>query len=155
MGFNAAIADRPLPRRRRGWSGTTVLALAAVAVSFGAAAWITDLSAFAPAALPGHADRISASFEDRFFPASIPSPAGDRAGLQPLDRSALTALDAKLRAAKNLLAPQLMSLGFRGGFVEARLDDRLNDANAKLVEGRIDDTRPAATTGIPLPRSRP
>jgi hypothetical protein len=130
-----------------------VLALAAVVASLGAAGWVTGsgLSAFAPAALPGNADRISASFEDRFFPASIPTPAADRPALQPLDRSALTALDAKLRAAKDLLAPQLMSLGFRGGFVEARLDD----ANAKLVEGRIDDVRPTATTGIPLPRSRP
>ncbi len=155
MGFDAAIAVRPLSRRRKGRSGTTALALAAVVLSFSAAAWITNLSAFAPAALPGRADRIPASFEDRFFPASIPAPSGDRAALRPLDRSALTALDAKLRAAKSLLAPQLMSLGFRGGFVEARLDDRLNDANAKLVDGRIDDTRPTPTTGIPLPRSRP
>jgi len=154
MVFDAAIAHRPLSRRRKGWSGTVALTLTAVALSLGAAAWITDsnLSALAPAALPRNTDRIPASFEDRFFPASIPAPVADRtAALQPLDRSALAALDAKLRAAKSLLAPQLMSLGFRGGFVEARLDD----ANAKLVDGRIDDTRSAAATGIPLPRSRP
>lgn len=133
-----------------------MLVLTAVAVSFGAAAWITDanLPALAPAALPRNADRI-ASFEDRFFPASMPAPGAARAALQRLDRPALTALEVKLRAAKDLLAPQLMSMGFRGGFVEARLDDRINDANARLVEGRIDDARPTATTGIPLPRSRP
>jgi Protein of unknown function (DUF2778) len=74
--------------------------------------------------------------------------------LQPMDRAALD--ETRLRAAKNLLAPQLMSLGFRGGFVEASLgDSRFNDANAKLVEGKIDDARPTATSGIPLPRSRP
>jgi Protein of unknown function (DUF2778) len=156
MGFDAAIADRPLSRRRKGWSGTLVLTATAVAAALGAAAWIThsDLSALASAALPANPDRV-ASFEDRFFPASIPAPSvGHVAALQPLDRAALD--ETRLRAAKDLLAPQLMSLGFRGGFVEASLGDpRFNDANAKLVDGKIDDVRPAATTGIPLPRSRP
>jgi Protein of unknown function (DUF2778) len=167
MGFHAAIADRPLSRRRRGWSGIIVLTAAAVAAALGAAVWIThfDLSALASAALPANPDRV-ASFEDRFFPASIPEPAVGRTALQPMDRAALD--ETRLRAAKNLLAPQLMSLGFRGGFVEASLgdlrfndanaslgDSRFNDANAKLVEGRIDEAKPAATTGIPLPRSRP
>jgi hypothetical protein len=81
MAFDEAIADGLLSRHRVGWSGTIALALAAVAVSLGAAAWITDsdLSALASAALPENTDRIS-SFEDRFFlrrcplrrPAAIP-----------------------------------------------------------------------------------
>jgi hypothetical protein len=156
MVFDAAIADEPLSRRRTGWSRTIALALAAVAVALGAAAWITDsdLSALASAALPGNADRGSSSFEDRFFPASIPASPADSAALQPLDRAALAELETKLRAAKDLLAPQLMSLDSRAGFVEARLDDARIDA-ARVDETRIDDARPAAATGIPLPRSRP
>jgi hypothetical protein len=170
MGFHAAIADRPLSRRRRGWSGAIVLTATAVTAALGVAAWISrsDLSALISAALPANPDRV-ASFEDRFFPASIPAPAVGRAALEPLDRTALSEVESKLRAAKNLLAPQLMSLGFRGGFVEASLgdsrfvgdsrflgDSKFNDANAKLVEGKIDDAKPApTTTGIPLPRSRP
>jgi hypothetical protein len=155
MGFHETIADRRLSRRRKGWAGTIVLTATAVAAALGAAAWISrsDLSSLASAALPANPDR-TASFEDRFFPASIPTPATSRAALQPMDRVALD--ETRLRAAKNLLAPQLMSLGIRGGFVEASLGDpRFNDANAKLVDGKIDDVRPTPTTGIPLPRSRP
>ena len=138
-----------------------MLTATAVVAAMGAAAWITnsDLSSLASAALPGNSDRnsdrVASSFEDRFFPASIPAPVTGRTALQSLDRAALNEVQSKLRAAKDLLAPQLMSLGFRGGFVEARLEDsRFEDANAKLVDGKIDDVRPA-TTGIPLPRSRP
>ena len=42
MAFDAAIADGLLSRRRMGWSETIALALTAVAVALGAAAWITD-----------------------------------------------------------------------------------------------------------------
>jgi hypothetical protein len=142
MAFDAAIADRPLSRRRRGWSETIVLGLAAVALSLGAAAWITDsdLSTLASAALPPTTDRIS-SFEDRFLPASsIPT----RPGLQALDRSALAAVQTKVRAAQDLLAQKLMSPDLRGGFVAANLE-----------EPKVEPARPAPTTVIPLPRSRP
>jgi hypothetical protein len=116
--------------------------LAAVALSLGAAAWITDsdLSTLASAALPPAADRIS-SFEDRFLPASsIPT----RPTLQALDRSAPAAAQAKVRAAQDLLAQKLMSPDLRGGFVTASLD-----------EGRVETAKPASATVIPLPRSRP
>ena len=85
MTFDAAIADRPLSRRRKGRLETVTIALAAVALSLGAAAWITDsdLSTLASAALPPGTDRIS-SFEDRFIPASsMPT----RPALQALDLS--------------------------------------------------------------------
>jgi hypothetical protein len=116
--------------------------LAAVALSLGAAAWITDsdLSTLASAALPPTTDRIS-SFEDRFLPASsIPT----RPGLQALDRSALAAVQTKVRAAQDLLAQKLMSPDLRGGFVAANLE-----------EPKVEPARPAPTTVIPLPRSRP
>lgn len=141
MAFDAAIADRPLSRRRKGWSETIMLALAAVAVSLGAAAWITDsdLSTLASAALPPSTDRLS-SFEDRFLPASsMPT----RPALQPLDRSALAAVKMKVRAAQDLLAQKLMSPDLRGGFVAASLD-----------EPRAEPAK-SPTNVIPLPRSRP
>jgi Protein of unknown function (DUF2778) len=142
MAFDAATADRPLSRRRKGWSETITLGLAAVALSLGAAAWITDsdLSTLASAALPPSADRLS-SFEDRFLPASsMPT----RPALQPLDRSALAAVEMKLRAAQDLLAQKLMSPDLRGGFVSAGLD-----------EPGVEEAKRAPTTIIPLPRSRP
>jgi Protein of unknown function (DUF2778) len=143
MAFDAAIADRPLSRRRRGWSETVLLGLAAVALSLGAAAWITDsnLSTLASAALPPSIDSIS-SFEDRFLPASS-MPA--RPDLQALDRSALAAVRAKVRAAQDLLAQKLMSPDLRGGFVTANLE-----------EPKVEPAKPPApATVIPLPRSRP
>jgi hypothetical protein len=141
MAFDAAIADRPLSRRRGGWSGTITVALAAVAVSLGAAAWITDsnLSTLASAALPPGTDRLS-SFEDRFLPAaSMPT----RPALQPLDRSALAAAEMKVRAAQELLAQKLMSPDLRG-FVAASAD-----------EPKVEEPKRPAGTVIPLPRSRP
>lgn len=142
MAFDAATADRPLSRRRKGWSETITLGLAAVALSLGAAAWITDsdLSTLASAALPPSTDRLS-SFEDRFLPASsMPT----KPALQPLDRSALAEVEMKLRAAQDLLAQKLMSPDLRGGFVAAGLE-----------EPRVEEPRRAPTTVIPLPRSRP
>jgi Protein of unknown function (DUF2778) len=140
MVLDAAIADGLLSRRRMGWSRTIALALAAVAMSLGVAAWIThsDLFALASAALLENTDRIS-SFEDRFFPASTLASPADGAALRPLDRSAFAMVEMKVRAAQGLLAPRLMSLGSRAGFVEAR----------------IDEAKPTAATVIPLPRSRP
>ena len=142
MTFDAAIADGLLSRRSMGWSKTIALALAAVAVALGAAAWITDFAqtALASVALPANIDRIS-SFEDRFFPASTPASPTSRAASQSLDRSALAVEKMKVRAAKDLLAPRLMSRDFRVGLVD-------NDA-------RVDEAKPTALTVIPLPRSRP
>jgi hypothetical protein len=137
MAFDAAIADRLLSRRSMGWSETIALALAAVAVALGAAAWITDFAqtALASAALPANIDRIS-SFDDRFFPASMPaSPAGSDT-LQPLDRFNLTVVEMKIRAAKDLLAPRLLSRDSRVGLVD-------------------NEARPTAAAAVPLPRSRP
>ena len=140
MAFDAAIADGLLSRRSMGWPKTIALALAAVAVALGAAAWIADFAqtALASVALPANIDRIS-SFEDRFFPASTSASLTGRAALQSLDRSAV--VEMKVRAAKNLLAPWLMSRDFRVGLVDN--------------EARVDEAKPTALTVIPLPRSRP
>jgi hypothetical protein len=139
MAFDTAIADRLLSRRRMVRSKTIAAALAAVAVSLGAATWITgsNLSSFPSAELP---DLIS--FEDRFSASTPASPAGS-AALQPLDRSALAMLEMKVRADTGLLASRMMSRG--SGFVdEARVD-----------EAKVDEAKPTAAVAIPLPRSRP
>jgi Protein of unknown function (DUF2778) len=140
MAFDAAIADGLLSRRSMGWSKTIALALAAVAVALGAAVWITDFAqtALASVALPANIDRIS-SFEDRFFPASTPASFTSRAALQSLDRSAV--VEMKVRAAKDLLAPRLMSRDFRVGLADN--------------EARVDEAKLTALPVIPLPRSRP
>jgi hypothetical protein len=142
MAFDAAIADGLLSRRSMGWSKTIALALAAVAVALGAAAWIADFAqtALASVALPANIDRIS-SFEDRFFPVSTSASPISRAVSQSLDRSALALAEMKVRAAKDLLAPRLMSRDFRAGLVDN--------------EARFDGAKPTALTVIPLPRSRP
>jgi hypothetical protein len=144
MAFDAAIADGRLSYRRRVWP--VALALAAAAAMLGAVAWITDpdrTAALASAALPSSADRIS--FEDRFFPASPPQSPLGRAALQPLDRSALAMVETKIRAAKDELAQRLMSPHRSSDFAdETRVD-----------EDKVDEARPSAQAGIPLPRSRP
>jgi hypothetical protein len=142
MAFDAATAVRRVPRRRKGWFGSTAVALASVIVSLAAAAWVTnsDLFAFASAALPGNAERAGsfASFEDRFFPKSLTPPPAVRAQLQPLDRSTVAALQMKFRG-QDGMGPQLMPPDFRLG----------------LTDNKVEETRPAASTGVPLPRSRP
>ena len=140
MAFDAAIADRRLSRRRTGWSGTTALALAAVAVSLAGAAWVTssDMFTFASAALPTKADRIL-TFEDRFFPASMSASSAVSATVQPLRRSALAALEMKFRAQEVMVPQSLLPADFRAGVAEAGADE----------------VKPAASTIVPLPRSRP
>src|SRR5271169_3638258 len=141
MAFDAARADGLLSRRRLGWPEKIALALAAVALSLGAAAWISDSNqtAFASAALPGNSDRIS-SFEDRFFPASATASPADKPALQPLDRFALAVAQIKVRTTRILLDPQLKSRESRAGFVD---------------EAKVDEAKATNAAAIPLPRSRP
>jgi hypothetical protein len=136
MASNAAAVGR-LPSRR--WSDTIAFAVAAIAVSVAAAAWLSDSdqTALASAALPGAAENTS--FEDRFFPKPVRA---SRIGSSDLllDRSALAIDETQLRAAKSLLAQRLISLDSRASLVD---------------EPKIDETKPSAMAGIPLPRSRP
>jgi hypothetical protein len=85
-------------------------------------------------------DGIS-SLEDRFLlVSSMPT----RPALQALDRSAVAAVQMKVREAKDLLTQKLMSPDLRGGFVTASLE-----------EPKAEPAKPALVTVIPLPRSRP
>jgi hypothetical protein len=141
MAFYAAPSGG-LPSRR--WSDTIMFALAAVAVSLGAAAWISnpDQTAFASAALPQATEHIS--FEDRFLQASIPSRMPRNIDPMSPDRSAFAVEDMKLRAAKTLLSRRLLSRDWL-----AELGDHLGD------QPRTDETKPTPTASIPLPRPRP
>ncbi len=119
-----------------------MLTLAAVALALGAAAWISDSAntAILPtAALPANAGL--SSFADRFQPAAAPESLAGNFASQALDRSALSAAEIKLREARGLLAQQLQTQDWR---------------SALLEDGpKADESRPAAPSGIPLPRSRP
>jgi hypothetical protein len=150
MAFEVTEADRLLSRGAFGRSEKGLLALAAVALAVGVAAWITDAGQgvpFASAALPVAQDGVQdqVSFRDRFLGA--PASAGQVVGttLQALDRSALNNIERKLWDAKALLARQLMY----GNWRSAAVDDIRSPASA-------DDTPPAAApTGIPLPLPLP
>ena len=141
MAFDAERADGLLSRRRLGWPEKIALALAAVAVSLGAAAWITDSSqtALASVALPGNSDRIS-TFEDRFFSASATASPPDKPALQPLDRFALAVAQIKVRTTRIVLDPQLKFRESSVGFVD---------------EAKVDEAKATTAAAIPLPRSRP
>jgi Tlde1 domain len=143
MAFDAAIADGLLSRRRMGWSETTMLVCAALALSLGAAAWISDsdqTTALASAALPQGPDRIF--FDDRF--ASLSE----------------SAVDLKVRLARGALARRLISRDWRTGLVDRAGLDQASLDQDKTDDGKAEDSRPdenktSAPAGIPLPRSRP
>jgi type VI secretion system (T6SS) effector TldE1-like protein len=130
MAFRTATADTFLPRRRIGRSETALLVAGALACAFGAAVWLTDT--------PSSARETSAdllSFDDRFVPPAAFESRRTHAALQPLDSSALSVLEAKLRDARGQLAQKLASSGWRSSLDE--------------------DSAPAATPDVPLPRARP
>jgi type VI secretion system (T6SS) effector TldE1-like protein len=143
MVSDAARAKKLLSRRRVGRSETILLSVAAVSLSLGAAAWVADVNATAPyvsAALPPAG--ITTSFNERFQPLSGDQPAPE-SGLRPLDRSAVSVLQLKLRDAKALLAQQLL------------YDDWRAASLAGEEKPAADDAKPSQKADVPLPRSRP
>src|ERR1700758_4045771 len=128
MAFEVTEADRLLTRGSLGRSEKGLLALGAVALALGVAAWITDAGQGVPlasAALPAAQDgtqgqyQDQVSFRDRFLGA--PERAGEAVGstLQALDRAAINNLEGKLWDAKALLARQLMYSNWRSAAVDA------------------------------------
>jgi hypothetical protein len=138
MAFRTATADSFVPRRRIGRSEKTVLVAGALACALGAVAWLTEARS---SARQTSADILS--FEDRFVPPTAFESRRAPVALQPLDRSALSVLEAKLRDARGQLAQQLASSGWRSTII------------APAPENASAATTEAATTDIPLPRSRP
>src|SRR5260370_32503378 len=137
-------ADRLSLHRRFSWSETTALALAAVALALGAAAWIADSAntAILPtAALPANAGLPS--FADRFQQASTPESPADTFASRTLDQSALSAAEIRLREARGLLGQQLQSQDWRSALLGAAPGPNGAEAWA------------AASTAGPRPTYRP
>jgi hypothetical protein len=143
MVSDRASAERLLSRRRVGRAETILLSLAAVALALGAAAWVADVGDSTPlvsAALP---PANAPSFEDRFASLSG-SPTTRELGLRTMERSALSAVQLKLRDAKAMLTQKLQSDDWRLTLTD---DDRTP----------VDERRPSQqrADAVPMPRSRP
>ncbi|SCB35602.1 Protein of unknown function [Bradyrhizobium shewense] len=142
MVSDAAHAERLLSRRRVGRAERVLLSLAAVALALGAAAWVVDIGDTTPLVTAALPPANSPSFEDRFASASGNPPAREL-GLRTMERSALSAVQLKLRDAKAMLAQKLQGDDWRSTLTD---DDR----------HVVDETRPSQRAdAIPMPRSRP
>jgi len=120
-----------------------LLSLAAVALAVGAAAWVADIGDSTPLVTAALPPANSPSFEDRFASASANPPAREL-GLRTLERSAVNAVQAKLRDAKAMLAQKLQGDEWRSTLTE---DDRHVADEAKPSQ--------RADAAVPMPRSRP
>jgi hypothetical protein len=142
MTFETAMAGRSPPRRRIGWSDKAALLCGALACACGAAAWISESFPFAsPVASPVAQQLLS--FEERFAQVAVPQSLRSRA-LQPQDRSALSALEAKVQDAKGLLAQKLQLGEWRTALLYAPSQSSAADVPQQ-----------ASAPDVPLPRSRP
>lgn len=143
MVSDRARAERLLSRRRIGRAETILLSLAAVALALGAAAWVADIGDSTPLVTAALPPANTPSFEDRFASASASPPAREL-GLRTMERSALNAVQLKLRDAKAMLAQQLQGDEWRSTLTD---DDRM----------AVDERRPASQRAdvVPMPRSRP
>jgi hypothetical protein len=140
------VKARP-SRVRRG--ATALLALAAIGLSLGVAALITNSGAptLASAALPG-SDR--ASFADRFF---LSAKIAEGAALQPLKRYVMARM-APTTTAREALASRWMPTDFRASISD---QDVTQLALPKIADPASVPITTASTTtsGIPMPRARP
>ena len=140
MAFDPVTVDTLLPRRRFGRSDAAALVAAVLALSVGATAWLTE----ADTAVVSEATANVASFDERFVPLTPSEMFQMRpaTALEPLDRSALAALQAKWRDARDELTQGLVSSDWRRGIGPSA--------------GVVPESKPAtAANDIPLPRSRP
>ncbi|MCK1395797.1 DUF2778 domain-containing protein [Bradyrhizobium sp. 1] len=142
MVSDRANAERLLSRRRIGRAETILLSLAALALALGAAAWVADIGDSTPLASAALPPSNAPSFEDRFTSLSG-NPSARDIGLRTLERSALNAVQLKLRDAKAMLAEKLQGNDWRSTLTD---DDR----------HVVDETRPSQRAdAVPMPRSRP
>lgn len=116
--------------------------MAAIALALGAAAWVADIGDSTPLVTAALPPANSPSFDDRFASLSGKPPAREL-GLRTLERSALSAVQLKLRDAKAMLAQKLQGDEWRS---------TLTDNEQPAAE----EARPSQRAdGIPMPRSRP
>lgn len=116
--------------------------MAAIALALGAAAWVADIGDTTPLVTAALPPANSPSFDDRFASLSGNPPAREL-GLRTMERSALNAVQLKLRDAKAMLAQKLQGDDWRS---------TLSGNEQPATE----ETRPSQRAdGIPMPRSRP
>lgn len=116
--------------------------MAAIALALGAAAWVADIGDSTPLVTAALPPANSPSFDDRFASLSGNPPAREF-GLRTLERSALSAVQFKLRDAKAMLAQKLQG-------------DEWRSTLADNEQPATEETRPSQRAdGIPMPRSRP
>ncbi|MGW1422907.1 DUF2778 domain-containing protein [Bradyrhizobium manausense] len=120
-----------------------MLSMAAVALALGAAAWVADIGNSTPLVTAALPPANSPSFEDRFASLSGNPPARDL-GLRTLERSALNAVQLKLRDAKAMLAQKLQGDDWRS---------TLTDNDQPAAEEPAKPSQHA--DAVPMPRSRP
>ncbi|MET4261714.1 hypothetical protein ABIC09_006685 [Bradyrhizobium sp. S3.12.5] len=115
-----------------------MLSMAAIALALGAAAWVADIGDSTPLVTAALPPANTTSFNDRYTSLS-----GNQSGLRTLERSALNAVELKLRDAKAMLAQKLQGDDWRSTLTD---DDRT----------AVDERRPAQRAdAVPVPRSRP
>lgn len=116
--------------------------MAAIALALGAAAWVADIGDSTPLVTAALPPANAPSFDDRFASLSGNPPAREF-GLRTLERSALSAVQLKLRDAKAMLAQKLQG-------------DEWRSTLADNEQPATEETRPSQRAdGIPMPRSRP
>lgn len=142
MVSDRASAERLLSRRRIGRAETILLSVAAIALALGAAAWVADIGDSTPLVTAALPPANSPSFDDRFA-SLLGNPPAREFGLRTLERSALSAVQLKLRDAKAMLAQKLQG-------------DEWRSTLADNEQPATEETRPSQRAdGIPMPRSRP
>ncbi len=141
MTFETAMAGRLPPRRRIGLSDKAALLCGVLACACGGAAWINDSLFSSPADSPVAQQLLS--FEERFAQVGMPQSLRGST-LQPVDRSALAALESKVQDAKGLLAQKLQLGEWRTALLYAP---------SQPSAGEVPQQANAAD--VPLPRSRP
>ncbi|MCP3443841.1 DUF2778 domain-containing protein [Bradyrhizobium sp. CCGUVB14] len=121
-----------------------MLSMAAVALALGAAAWVADIGDSTPLVTAALPPANSPSFDDRFASLSGNPPAREL-GLRTMERSALSAVQLKLRDAKAMLAQKLQGDDWRSTLAD-------NDQQPAAEE----TTKPSQRAdAVPMPRSRP
>lgn len=116
--------------------------MAAIALALGAAAWVADIGDSTPLVTAALPPANSPSFDDRFASLSGNPPAREL-GLRAMERSALSAVQLRLRDAKAMLAQKLQGDDWR-----STLTDNEQPATEEAKPSQRAD-------GIPMPRSRP
>lgn len=116
--------------------------MAAIALALGAAAWVADIGDSTPLVTAALPPANSPSFDDRFTSLSGNPPTREL-GLRTMERSALSAVQLKLRDAKAMLAQKLQGDDWR-----STLADNEQPATEEAKPSQRAD-------GIPMPRSRP